>query len=671
MKIFTINQAEVTRRKHIRNSILFWCLLIIACPFSKTMAQEWIQSGPDVAKVYDYLISSSDSSIHLAAIGNGLQYSSNSGETWVPISLLDGLEVTAVAEIQTSQTIYFCGTSSGELFQSTDAAVWDEFSSSGLPESPIKEIILFNESPLQLIIVCYGIFRQTVSGEWEQIHDYLGIEDLIIEPDNPQIMYAAANYNVGVYKTDNGGADWFRVNNGLSNRYVKELVFDPLDSSKLFAATEGGIFYSANSAESWNAINTGLSELNTNTLAVDTPDSQNIYVGTVGGGVFKSSNGGSWRESNTNLENKFIQVIAIDPQQTNHIRCGSYCGLFRSHNAGQNWQEVDLDKQNAYVITLDVTPSQIYYAGLSGGELFTGDDSCTTWDRLPFPYSELNISAFAFSPFNEQILYVGTEQIFSGRLYISTDAGQNWALKTSGLPGNAIYEILPSPTNPMEIYLGNGLGLYKSIDGGETWNEAHVDLPDRTVQTILIDPEENNTIFAAFFNEGIYRSTDSGVSWSHKSEGLTNLQITTLAISPSSSANPMLYAGSWGGGVFRSANNGDLWEQCDLGINDLEVFDVKISTEFPNCIYVSTWHKGLLKSNDYGLSWIAMNNGLDNHYVRTILLDREENSIILAGTYGDSVKLYYDTIHDVPTLSFYGMFALCLFFTFSRRYGVD
>lgn len=179
-----------------------------------------------------------------------------------------------------------------------------------------------------------------------------------------------------------------------------------------------------------------------------------------------------------------------------------------------------------------------------------------------------------------------------GGVWRTDDGGATWTPLTSGLPTHAIGAIAVDPTNDDIVYAGTGeanyanhsrygLGLYKSTDGGATWEQhAEATFGGRTFAKLIIDPTNTQRLFAAIgraggFPElaagkghpdatgerGIYRSLDGGVTWVRLS--LPNLAGTDIAMDP---ADPdLLYAGigrifgATTNGVYRSFDGGDTW----------------------------------------------------------------------------------------------------------------
>jgi photosystem II stability/assembly factor-like uncharacterized protein len=99
-----------------------------------------------------------------------------------------------------------------------------------------------------------------------------------------------------------------------------------------------------------------------------------------------------------------------------------------------------------------------------------------------------------------------------------------------------------------EGFNGTASGVFKSTNGGGTWEAANNGLPIKTVVSLAIDPKTPATLYAGEYGYGVFKSTDGGGSWSAFNTGLTDTYVYALAIDPKTPAR--LYSGTDGEGVF-------------------------------------------------------------------------------------------------------------------------
>jgi photosystem II stability/assembly factor-like uncharacterized protein len=183
----------------------------------------------------------------------------------------------------------------------------------------------------------YGLYKTNDGGaNWDQtgLGGLNGLNALAIDPTTPATLYAATNSTSGptsecaladcsviggVQRSTDGGATWNFV--GLAKQDVSLLAIDPLQPNVLYAAvtsSQRGLFKSTDSGASWSPINNGLGDFIVNAFIVD-PDHTNVlYLATSGYGVFKSSDGGAtWSPFNNGLTNLDVRSLAIVPQPSN------------------------------------------------------------------------------------------------------------------------------------------------------------------------------------------------------------------------------------------------------------------------------------------------------------------------------------------------------------------
>ena len=261
----------------------------------------------------------------------------------------------------------------------------------------------------------------------------------------------------------------------------------------------------------------------------------------------------------------------------------------------------------------------IYAAGATGGVWKTTNEG-TTWEPIFENYPTASIGDVTLAPSNQNIVWIGTGEanIFRSSnagtgVYKSTDAGKTW--QHMGLVNtHTIPRIIIHPTNPDIVYVaasGNewtfneDRGLYKTTDGGKTWNKIFYKNEKTGVIDLVIDPTDPNTIYLStwqrvrkkwndprnekdYDGSSIYKSVDAGKTWTEISKGLPEAKFRGRTGIDISTSNPnVLYAfidnyeilrenndpenlDSYGrprGGVikgatvFRSDDKGNTWKQ--------------------------------------------------------------------------------------------------------------
>ncbi len=240
-------------------------------------------------------------------------------------------------------------------------------------------------------------------------------------------------------------------------------------------------------------------------------------------------------------------------------------------------------------------------------------------------------------PAQPNVFYVGA---VNGGVWKSDDYGRTWTPIFDHESTQSVGAIAVAPSNPDIIYVASGEGLhrpdlsvgngiYKSTDAGRTW--THLGLRDGLqIPALAIDPRDPNKIFAAVLghpygpNEerGLYRSTDGGQTWQKAISKDENTGASDVEIDPS---NPdVIYASMWearegpwednnevngtGGGLFKSTDGGNTWHPLTNGLpKDLAQIYVAIAPSDPHRLYatvaIASGPLSFYRSDDSGESW--------------------------------------------------------------------
>jgi photosystem II stability/assembly factor-like uncharacterized protein len=200
------------------------------------------------------------------------------------------------------------------------------------------------------------------------------VRGLVIHPEQPAIMYAAALLG-GVYKSFDGGESWHNV--GLNDSQVLDIAVHPRQPDVVYAATTQGVWLSVAGGTAWfplgprNPLGYGLFTLS---LAIDPVRPHVVYAATGSDGVFKSFNSGiDWVPLGHSLESRSLLTILVDPRQPDTVYLGTAgSGVFVSDNGGYSWSPLSNGLYNGIVTALAADPMTpgVVYAGTEGGGVF-------------------------------------------------------------------------------------------------------------------------------------------------------------------------------------------------------------------------------------------------------------------------------------------------------------
>ncbi len=250
-----------------------------------------------------------------------------------------------------------------------------------------------------------------------------------------------------------------------------------------------------------------------------------------------------------------IADVAIHPKNENvwYVAIGSG-GVWKTVNSGTTWKPI-FDKETTYSIgcvTIDQsTPSTIWvgsgenvggrHVGFGDG-IYVSHDDGKTWKNMGLQKSE-HISKILIHPEDSNIIWVAAQGPLWSKggergVYKSTDGGSTWNKTLGNEEWTGATDLLIDPTNPNVLYAatwdrhrtvaaymggGPGSGIHKSTDGGETWEKLTTGIPKVKLGKIglAMNPYDPNMIYAAIELErltgGVFVSTNGGKSWSKKS----------------------------------------------------------------------------------------------------------------------------------------------------------
>jgi len=252
-----------------------------------------------------------------------------------------------------------------------------------------------------------------------------------------------------------------------------------------------------------------------------------------------------------------------------------------------------------------------------------------------------SITAIAVDPFDENVIYAGSTINYNadefGGLFKSADGGASWNTLISG---TIIRDIDIHPTNPQIIYvLGGGALVSKTADGGQTWVAADSGLRVGLYGTpgvLAIDPLHPDTLYTGVssnFGGNLFKSTDGGRTWRAIGDTILWNGVTAIAIDPQNTN--VVYAGTaWIGAISKSTDGGASWERMDfpeVGI----INDLIVHPSHTNNVYTGTWRYGFYFSTNGGTSWENANTGLpDTVGVRRVQLSDAGHIYIAANDMG-------------------------------------
>ena len=246
--------------------------------------------------------------------------------------------------------------------------------SMGIDASEVTSFAIHPTRSSIFLVGMGGIFKSVDAGNtWKQVFNRPPVNTIVIDPKNPDNMFAAGGTR-GYYKSTDGGETWTNVGTDLRSVYC--LLIDPMNTSIMYAGTYGSVYKSTDMGNSWAKILDAAAP----SLAIDPTNPKVIIAATrkVGkdrGGVMKSEDGGkTWRNTTSNAGNSDFWACAIDPTDPNRMYAGesSGGGVLRSTNGGKTWTPINDGLKDLQVYSLAVDPKNpsIIWAGTDNGGVF-------------------------------------------------------------------------------------------------------------------------------------------------------------------------------------------------------------------------------------------------------------------------------------------------------------
>ncbi len=366
-----------------------------------------------------------------------------------------------------------------------------------------------------------------------------------------------------------------------------------------------------------------------------------------------------------------------------------------------DWETQGPGNAGARVNAILVHPTDptTIYLGYSGGGIFKTTDDGATWNPIFDDQPYLAIGDMAFHPDDPETIFVGTGDpsitgypFIGNGIYKTTDGGATWT--NIGLSETYIVsKILIHPSDPNTIYAGtmgipfertNDRGLYKSTDGGASWNQVLFVNNETGVIDLVMHPTNPDILFAGIwtrirnnhestltsFGHKVYRTLDGGGNWQPLANGLPIGNGSRISLSQSQQ-NPNTFFACFTSpthqfsGLFKTTNNGDSWD---------EIADT--NTPFINsCMFGFGWYLGRLRVNSFnedemfvlgvplvystdgGANWgeAAPNNvHVDNHAIAFA----NDGSVILGNDGGayrrpPGSSIFWADIENIPATQVY------------------
>jgi photosystem II stability/assembly factor-like uncharacterized protein len=326
-------------------------------------------------------------------------------------------------------------------------------------------------------------------------------------------------------------------------------------------------------------------------------------------GIFRRVGDGGWEPLTKGLpETVQVMAITVHPQNPDILYTGTQDGPYRSTDGGDSWERLAFPESGLQVWSILVHPSDArrLYAGTSPVGVFRSDDGGDSWRRLPnavqpervkMPFA-CRVMRMAADPARPDTLWAAVEV---GGVMRSDDAGETWTdcsadlVKLAELPHLKsrivsdteiegmldIHALGVSAALPGTVFLALRMGLFRSADGGRSWQDMEVGRfsPLTYGRDIRVSPHDPRTLFACLSpaarseDGSMYRSRDLGETWSRFDHGV-KAESTMMGLALHPRDLDRAYCVSRTGQVFGTEDGGRAWREDRLPQGVLDVYAI-------------------------------------------------------------------------------------------------
>ena len=503
-----------------------------------------------------------------------------------------------------------------------------------------------------------GLYKTTDGGKnWNkvlEISENTGVNNVVIDPENPDIMYATSEQRrrhvhtkisggpeSRIYKSTNAGETWDTLTKGLPSGHVggMGIAVSPVNPNVVYAIIEaegetGGFFRSTNKGASWEKMSDHHSSGQYyNEIYCDPKNVDKVYsVETI---TRVTLDGGkTWKSVGNNRRHVDDHALWIDPNNTDHFIIGGDGGVYETFDGGKNYMfKTNLPVTQFYRIAVDNDfPFYNVYGGTQDNASFGGPSGNTASIGVVSDEWTVTVGGDGFwqaiDPDDPNIVY--SEWQYGNSVRFDKKSGERINIKPHERKGELTYRwnwnapLIISPHSKTRLYVAANK-VFRSEDRGNSWKVISEDL------TTQID-RDTWKVMGKFWSADAVRKDVS-----------TSQYGTIVSFAESEVKEDLLYVGTDDGLIQVTENGGEPWRKISsfTGVPEYTyVSDICPSKFDENVVFASFDNRKrddfkpyILKSTDKGNTWVSISNNLpQNGTVHTIEQDFVNPNLLFAGT---------------------------------------
>ncbi|RLD75211.1 MAG: glycosyl hydrolase, partial [Bacteroidetes bacterium] len=503
-----------------------------------------------------------------------------------------------------------------------------------------------------------GLYKTTDGGTtWElvlEISEHTGINDMVMDPRDPDVIYASSEQRrrhvhtkigggpeSGVHKTTDGGKTWKKLKSGLPGGDVGGigLAISPVNPDVVYAIIEaagesGGFFRTADRGESWKKMSSHhASGQYYNEIYCDPIDVDKVYsVETISHVTLDG--GKTWNGIGNNSRHVDDHALWIDPEDTRHFLIGGDGGVYESFDGGKNYIfKSNLPVTQFYRVNVDNTwPFYWVYGGTQDNSSYGGPSQNTSRQGVSQGEWVVTLGGDGFwqaiDPDNPDIVYSAYQ--YGNITRYDKKSGQGTGIKPQPRKGEDTYKwnwntpFIISPHSGTRLYIAADK-VFRSDNRGDNWEVISDDI------TAQVDRNTWPVMDRYWGVDAVQKDVS------------TSLFGMAVSLAESGIKENLLYVGTDDGVISVTEDAGENWQQVKSfpGVPEYTYVSDILPDKFDeNIVYASfDNHKRddfkpyILKSNDKGKTWTSISGNLpENGAVHTLEQDNERSELLFAGT---------------------------------------
>lgn len=503
------------------------------------------------------------------------------------------------------------------------------------------------------------------------------LDQLFVDARDSRIIHASGHRHKapgGYFRSTDGGATW-KESKELKNESIHAMTQSPTDPNIILAGTTHGVWMSKNSGAVWDKVSSSTMPVNIDALAMDPRNTSTIYAGTWWRAYKTTDSGQNWRLiKNGMIDDSDVFAVTVNPRNPDYIVASACSGIYESQNGGEKWSKIQgIPSQSRRTRDIVQHPSLpgVIYAGTTEGFWMSANGG-KSWALTT--QRNLEINSIAVHPSEPNRVFIGTNNY---GVMVSNDGGRSFSQTNDSFTSRFTYFVTPDIEQPDRLYAathntatGGGF-FFVSSDSGRSWQQGrNLDVARVRTFTMKQDPTNPNLVYLGT-NLGIFRSVDRGNSWAQltaakpvrspakKPVVKKALKKTAAIIARSAPVSAAVEAapkllpvlnekvkvleflpGVKGGmlagtdrGLYRTTDLNKGWEKLPFapGVND-NIFAIHVAAERPETIWAGTATSGVVVSRDNGKTWERSGGAVDNVPVSSITTDPKRPDYVYVGT---------------------------------------